>query len=200
LHVSGKDMIDWLIKMLGFENPNFWNDFWPNFWSTVISGTIFGGILSWIISKSKRTNLEVVLNIGSGRHGNYTLNFIVLNSGNVSFEANEIFWHIYFDWELETAKTMGFTGVVLRNKPFKYFNGSLSLPCFRKSSALCFEIPVKFNKDDIDKLRYYFSLSTSHGYFPKPSIWQVIMKKYDVAPGTTEFVKLPLGQIKKITI
>lgn len=193
-------MIDWLLKSLGFENPSFGDDFWPNFWSNIIAGAIFGALLSWVVSKTKRTNLEVALQIATGLHGNYTLRFMVLNNGNVSLQANEIYWHVYFDRELETSPEVGFTGVILRNKMYKYFNGPLALPCFSNSSANCFEIPVKLKQGCIDELQYFYSLSTSKGFFPRLSIWQMIKRNYELAPGNPEFVKAPLGLITKVSI
>lgn len=174
-------------------------NFWPHFWSEVASGTLIGGLVAWLISKARRPALEVSLEIATGTQGNYKLMFSIINNGRVTLRENEIYWHIYIDRVLESSvSSKNEWWVILDGKSYRYFQGTLELPCFRGSSTNCFEIPVIVKNVNVDvlELDYYYSLSTVYGFFPRPPFIKRIFRKTKVAPGGNPFVHRPIGKIK----
>jgi len=151
----------------------------------------------WLLSKAKRPNVEVSLEIGSGTQGKYTLMFSIINNGRVTLRENEIYWHIYIDQVLEPTK-LGERewGVGLDGKPYRYFQGALKLPCFQGSSTDCFEIPVVARGVAVLDLDYYYSLSTAYGFFPRQSLVAKLFGRAKAAPGGNSFVRRPIGKIK----
>ena len=189
-----------IMQALGLTDPQFWSNFWPNFWSTILAGTLIGAALSWILSKMRRASLEVTLEIASGLHGYYTLKFSVLNTGNVSFAHDEIYWHVYFPMNVKPENQDRLQLVALNAAPYYCFQGSLTLPCFRKASTMCIEIPVRVKDVAILDLTYFYSLSTTQGCFPRPTFKDRKKDIRDMALGSNAFVRMPLGTITKKSI
>lgn len=186
-----------LLQMIGVASPTFLDNFWPNFWATVSAGTILSGLVTWLVSKAKRAKLEVSLEVASSTQGNYTLMFSVVNAGRVSFREQEIHWHVYFDERLSIkAPSKGWSQVGVKGKPYWCFKGSLGLPCFSGSSTYFFEIPVNAKGIAILDLDYYYSLSTIHGFFPRWSALEWLLRTRQFAPGGNSFIQMPLGHIK----
>ena len=149
-----------------YYDPSFLRDFLPNFFSDFFVGILIAGLVSWLLSRSKRVGVKMSVDTTYVGESIFLLIFSVENTGRVSFNSREIYWHVFIDGKLDMI------GDVSRalTRPAEdgystYSEDLITRPLFpgRRTNVLS----VKVRAPRSGKYNIFYYLSTAHGLFPK---------------------------------
>jgi hypothetical protein len=165
----------------GFDQ-NFWPGFWGNLFSDLIAGILVVAALNWLWRKVDRAKIQISVEIESAAkwaESSLTgLSFVLWNSGRLAFAAQEIYFHIFIDPDIQVnTKTMArsanvFAEEVVPGTPselepriFTHLQGDLMTPIFPGSDQVLLLIASVPLRREIYTLYYY--CSSAYGPLPR---------------------------------
>lgn len=149
-----------------YYDPSFLRDFWPNFFSDFFVGILIAGLVSWLLSRSKRVSAKISVDASPVDKSIFLLGFSIENNGRVSFNSDEIYWHVFIDGNLDMVGDLSCT--VTRPAEDGYHTYSEDLlrrPLFPGRTTNVLTVRVRAPRSG--KYNIYYYLSTAHGLFPR---------------------------------